>query len=54
MEVQVQPLRILHLMTDFFSLTADVKTDDRANMSVAAKMSLFKVSLRPRPYYPLG
>ena len=26
-------------------LTADVKTDARAKMSVAAKMSLFKVSL---------
>lgn len=28
-----------------FFLTADVKTDARAKMSVAAKMSLFKVSL---------
>lgn len=27
-----------------FPLVADVKTDDRAKMSVAAKMSLFKVS----------
>lgn len=29
----------------FFPLAADVKTDARAKMSVAAKMSLFKVSL---------
>lgn len=28
-----------------FVLSADVKTDERAKMSVAAKMSLFKVSL---------
>lgn len=33
------------VMICVFVLTADVITDERAKMSVAAKMSLFKVSL---------
>lgn len=37
-------LWIGHLLISIFHLPADEKTDDRAKMSVAAKMSLFKVS----------